>query len=548
VSLPPFDSQIELFGLQVRRDAIFEADDRYRIFAEKVYPVLVGARERLASLYCADNGRPAIEPVVVLGVSLLQFMERLPDRQALEHLKYHVGWKYALGQELGESTFDATVLVRFRQRLVKEGLERVLFEEVVEALEEAGLVAKQKSVQRLDSTHVLGLVSRMSHLDRMREAMRLMLESMVEEKWPRPLFWGIYWERYVESKIDYGAPSEALKAKLVQVGEDIRRLLKWLSKAKRRKDGGKGDGRWQLLKKMFEENFEIDAKHGHVGFREPMSESRIENPHDPEATYRRKQDKKWVGYAVQVAETVPKGNEGTGFITSMATQTARASDEAGLEQTLEEQASMGFDRPRELIADGAYLSAEKLARAQAEHWRLTGPVMPPHAAKGCYGVDRFRVNIAKRQARCPAGRVSTQCSRIEDRYNRMVEYRFEWSWKCQGCALRQACIGSTQTHRTIRVRDNFMYLQARRAEMKTERFKDRMRLRAGIEGTISELVRAYGLRRARYRGLDKMRLQNYFTAAACNVARWIRRIHCCFDDIAVGIFNASNPVTVLVGA
>jgi len=93
-----------------------------------------------------------------------------------------------------------------------------------------------------------------------------------------------------------------------------------------------------------------------------------------------------------------------------------------------------------------------------------------------------------------------------------------------------------------------MYLQARRAEMKTERFKDRMRLRAGIEGTISELVRAYGLRRARYRGLDKMRLQNYFAAAACNVARWIRRIHCCFDGIAVGIFNASSPATVLVGA
>jgi len=108
MSLPEFDSQIELFGLQVRRDDLFEADDRYRIFAEKVYPVLVRARERLAGLYCADNGRPAIEPVMVLGVSLLQFMERLPDRQALEHLKYHVGWKYALGQELGERVFDPT--------------------------------------------------------------------------------------------------------------------------------------------------------------------------------------------------------------------------------------------------------------------------------------------------------------------------------------------------------------------------------------------------------------------------------------------------------
>jgi transposase len=382
----------------------------------------------------------------------------------------------------------------------------------------------------------LGLVSRLSQLDRLRETMRLLLESMAEEGWKRPPFWEMYWERYVESKVDYRSGSDVLKQKLAQVGEDIRRLVKWLSKTKRCEDGGKGGARLEMLKKMFDENFQVDPEHGHVEVLKMTSESRIQNPHDPEASFRAKQDKKWVGYNVQVAETLPK-KEGTGFITSMVAQTARGSDEAGLEQTLDEQSSMGFARPKELIVDGAYLSAQKLAEADEEQWRLTGPVMPPHAAKGCYGVDQFRVNIATRQARCPAGRVSTQCSKIEDRYNEMIEYRFEWSWKCQGCALRAQCISSTQDHRTIRVRDNFMYLQARRAEMKTERFKERMKRRAGIEGTLSELVRGYGIRRARYRGLAKMRLQSYFTAAACNVARWIRRIHRRFVDICVEIFQ-----------
>ena len=124
MSLPTFDSQIELFGLQLQRDKLFKAEDRYRLFAEKVYPVLMRVRERLEGCYCVDNGRPAKEPVVVLGVSLLQFMERLPDRQAVEHLKYHVGWKYALGQELDEAVFDSTVLVRFRQRLLESGVMR----------------------------------------------------------------------------------------------------------------------------------------------------------------------------------------------------------------------------------------------------------------------------------------------------------------------------------------------------------------------------------------------------------------------------------------
>jgi hypothetical protein len=50
-----------------------------------------------------------------------------------------------------------------------------------------------------------------------------------------------------------------------------------------------------------------------------------------------------------------------------------------------------------------------------------------------------------------------------------------------------------------------------------------MKHRNAIEGTQSELVRAHGLRRARYRGLGKVKLQNYFIGAACNVKRWIRR-------------------------
>ena len=50
-----------------------------------------------------------------------------------------------------------------------------------------------------------------------------------------------------------------------------------------------------------------------------------------------------------------------------------------------------------------------------------------------------------------------------------------------------------------------------------------MHHRNGIEGTISELTRSYGMRRCRYRGLGKTRLQNWFAGAACNLKRWCRR-------------------------
>ena len=54
-------------------------------------------------------------------------------------------------------------------------------------------------------------------------------------------------------------------------------------------------------------------------------------------------------------------------------------------------------------------------------------------------------------------------------------------------------------------------------------FRQQMQRRNGIEGTHSELIRSHGLRRARYRGLRKVALQNYLIGAACNIKRWLRR-------------------------
>src|SRR5256885_13751713 len=106
--------------------------------------------------YCPDNGRPGVEPVLLMGVLVLQFLERLPDRQALEMVKYHLGWKLALNLELEEKGFHPTVLVYFRQRLLEHNQAGVPFEAVLQALQEEGFIPKQTR-QRLDSTHIIGL-------------------------------------------------------------------------------------------------------------------------------------------------------------------------------------------------------------------------------------------------------------------------------------------------------------------------------------------------------------------------------------------------------
>ncbi len=134
----------------------------------------------------------------------------------------------------------------------------------------------------------------------------------------------------------------------------------------------------------------------------------------------------------------------------------------------------------------------------------------------------FQINVEERTAVCPAGKINTQCSRLLEEATGKVSYRFEFSTQCHDCALSAQCLGKGQRHRSLVVGEHHTVLQTRRQEQQTHGFKQRMKHRNAIEGTQSELVRAHGLRHARYRGLARVKLQNYFIGAACNVKRWIR--------------------------
>ena len=532
MSLPAFSTQAELFSTAALSASLFGATDRYRLFAQLVYPALAAARGQLEPCYCADNGRVAVEPVLMLGVSLLQYLDGLPDRQAVEMLRYHAGWNFALNRQLGDELFHPTTLVNFRQRLLAHEHSALGFRIILDALVEAGLVSRQ-SRQRLDSTQMFGLVSRMSRLDCVRESLRLALQELEPSVGPdaRLEFWLELWERYVESQTDYRAGSEVLGRKLVEAGTDTTRLLAWA------RGPSANPLAWgpqlSLLARVFGEQFEMSGVVTAPKNKTELRSDRVQNPHEAEATYAVKGEgakkKEHVGYKVQVAETVTQAELAPGeptqnFLTGIVTHAAHQSDAAGGEKMEAEQGAMGLDQPPVQYVDGAYVSAQKLAEAQAEGRRLIGPAAAaPHNNGGRYTTEDFNIKVEQRQAICPAGQENTQCSRLEEQATGKVTYRFEWSTHCADCPLRQGCVGSEQQHRTIVVGEHHSALQARRREQKTEAFVQEMKHRNGIEGTLSELVRAHGLRRARQRGLAKARLQNYFAGAACNVKRWVNR-------------------------
>ena len=66
MSLPCFSSQSELFSFTGLSRSLFTPTDPYRLFAQQVYPVLVGARVQLETCYCVENGRVAVEPVPII--------------------------------------------------------------------------------------------------------------------------------------------------------------------------------------------------------------------------------------------------------------------------------------------------------------------------------------------------------------------------------------------------------------------------------------------------------------------------------------------------
>jgi transposase len=121
---------------------------------------------------------------------------------------------------------------------------------------------------------------------------------------------------------------------------------------------------------------------------------------------------------------------------------------------------------------------------------------------------------------CPAGHTSRDWLQIPDRHGKpSLRVRFPLS-VCRSCPLRAKC--TSVAAKVLRLRPdeatNTALVQARKRQ-ETPAFWKRYATRAGIEGTVAQAVRTCEMRRARYLGSKKLRLQAFFTATAMNVLR-----------------------------
>ena len=182
--------------------------------------------------------------------------------------------------------------------------------------------------------------------------------------------------------------------------------------------------------------------------------------------------------------------------------------------------------PYEHFVDAAYISAELLVHSRDEQGIiLRGPTRPSQGwqmqVAGAYTVEQFTVDWERQQVCCPQGkRTASWQEHVTPDGHPYILASFRRQ-DCQACPARPLCTQAQQQGRRLRLppQEQYEALAAARAWYASEEGIERYQQRAGVEGTLSQGVRAFGLRRTRYRGLPKTHVQHIATAAAINIDR-----------------------------
>jgi transposase len=180
--------------------------------------------------------------------------------------------------------------------------------------------------------------------------------------------------------------------------------------------------------------------------------------------------------------------------------------------------------PTQHLVDTGYVGAEVIHQAQQDYGvDLVGPTHQDTSwqahTEGGFDLTHFTIDWAQQTVTCPAGQPSTKWSATHDRFDEPAIHVAFAVKACTPCPLRAWCTRGPARHLTLLPQSLQETLQAARSRQQTPAFKVLYRQRAGIEGTHSQAVRVFELRRSRYIGLAKTHLQHILTALALNLCR-----------------------------
>jgi transposase len=514
--LIPRERQGSFYDADFICEQLIPQDSFYRKFREVVAP-LISDRD-FEGIYCADNGRPAISPALLAMATILQFYKTLSDREMERACMYDIEVKFALGLRLDERPFDHSSLGDFRKRLLDNGREKEIFDRILDHLVENGLI-KKNEIQRIDATHVIADIAVPTMVQLVKKSVFEILKPLkgrykdAYERIGKEVDLSEYTRESVMSEGAGRPDPDKKRRKLVEVVEDARAVLRETRAIGDRDIRRKKD----MLRRILQENIEKDED-GDPKEKPNKEKPRnvLVSPIDPDARCGRKSPtKKFIGYKANVAETAESR-----FITNIVAMPGNRNDGKTAVETITAQKAHGIV-PEKVIGDTAYGEGLIRKELKAHGSEMVAPLCVVRSPKtrGIYPKSMFKYDEKKNTLTCPQGVTTKEI--IYDKKKETKNFRFPGT-KCNRCQVQDECTRSADGRRTVGISPVNAELREAEVYNQTESFREDMRLRPPIEGKLSELTRYHGMRRARYRGIRKVSLQFYFTAAAVNIKRWIR--------------------------
>lgn len=479
--------------------------------------------EELAEFFKEDWGRPTKELYAVMGALLLQQALDLTDEETIEQIAFSEQWHYALNitDESDQAKYICPKTLFTMQKIfINNGISEKVFNKVTDKLAEA--FGADISKQRLDSVH---LKSNMARLGRIGIFVRTINKFLVNlKRHHRELFdelpeelTGKYLTQKSLSCFSMVKPSESAKT-LDDCAQDLFKLaMHFLGND----DIAGMTSFWMALRVLNEQcKVTTDASGEPIDVapkpaKEVPSDS-LQNPSDPDAGY---DGHKGQGYQAQVMETFSdeqdpdKKSQCLDLITYVEVESASEHDANALIPALEsvEERDLG---PDQVLADSLYGSDENIETAKAMGVEVVAPAMGA-GEEGAVGLNDCTFDDDGDVAGCPAGHAPVKVKQNKKKKSAAFDPEL-----CASCPHLDDCpVKPGKKFYYLHYDEKDRRLSARRATERTAEFKDRYRMRSGVEAAMSQFDRLTGVKRLRVRGLEAVRFCVKLKATAVNIFR-----------------------------